>query len=86
MSNRIKSDSRTELAMDVAMLVEARLATMPTKVIEADRTVLDAGKAACEALTRLEQAKYTPGEPAARLALERAVRSLRRRMKERRHV
>lgn len=46
-----------------------------------EEAVLEACKAVGSALDRLEQAKFTSGEPGARVSLEKAARQLRALMK-----
>lgn len=52
------------------------------RVVEIENEIMGAAAAVGTALDKLLQAKFSPGEPAARTGLERAAKSLRRVMKK----
>lgn len=75
------ADSLAPLIADLP--TEPPVAVIKRVYVEADRGLVKAAERVALAVDRLAQAKFTPGEISARMALERAALSLRAEMRKR---
>ncbi len=72
------------IADELVPVIEARLASQRSAAAHHDRLALSSAEKVADAVDRLEQVRFQPGERGARLALEKAAKTLRDQVRRRR--